>query len=214
MFCPTFDAINGKFTLGDIQVIAQDGKEYDASDRWHRLTGGLNVQKLKNGAAAMGTTWSYTTSNGRKWSTNNNNTNEFESGEGVIVYNNSSNLFFRVSGQVALEPMYCIPGGGKYSIWGNNTPRKITLGDISVYAQDGKEYDASDRWHRLTGGLNVQKLKNGAAAMGTTWSYTTSNGKKWSTNNNNTNELAAGEALIVYNNSSNLYFKVKSPLAD
>ena len=218
IFCPTFDKVGGtKFTLGDIEVIGQDGKEYDGSDAAHKITG-LSVRKLKNGALAMGTTWNYSTAAAtgggvRKWYTN--STQEFESGEGIIVQNNSSNIFFRVSGEVVLEPMYCIPGGRVYSIWGNNTPVDITLADIGVYGQDGTEYDGSDAAHKITG-LSVRKLKNGALAMGTTWSYSTAAAtgggiRKWYTNG--ANEIKSGESVIFQNNSSNVYFRLKSPIS-
>ena len=219
MFCPVFDKVGGAtFKLGDIEVVGQDGKEYDGSDNAHKLTG-LTARKLKNGALAMGTTWNYATTlkNGvpYKWTLQNAHTNEFESGEGIIVCNNSSNVFFRVSGEVVLEPMYCIPGGRVYSIWGNNTPNDITLGDIGVYGLDGKEYDGSDNAHKLTG-LTARKLKNGALAMGTTWNYATTlkNGVpyKWTLQNAHTNVIAAGESIIVCNNSTNVFFRLPSPI--
>ena len=218
IFCPTFDAVTGKFTLGDIEVIGQDGKEYDHADKYHAIgSGKLAVYRLKDGALKMGSQLPYvSTKTGgvpKKWGDNKDV--EFESGEGVVVYNGLSNLFFRVAGQVVLEPMYCIPGG-QYSIFGNNTPNQMTLGDIGVYGQDGKEYDHADKYHAIgSGKLAVYKLKDNALKVGTQLPYvsTKSGGvpKKWG--DNKTVTLDPGESVIVYNGLTNLYFRLKSPIS-
>ena len=98
IFCPTFDAVTGKFTLGDIGVYGQDGKEYDHADKYHAIgSGKLYAMKLKNGALSMGSQLPYVTTKSnnvpKKWG--DNKTVELESGEGVVVYNGLSNLFFR-----------------------------------------------------------------------------------------------------------------------
>jgi len=220
MFCPTFDKTTGqKFTLGDIQVIGQDGKEYDNSDKYHAVGAGkLYVEKLQNSTLKMGTQWPYLSKKvggvPTRWG--DDSTNEFTSGEGVIVCNSLSNLYFRVSGQVVIEPMYVIPGDGKFSIFGNNTPSPMKLSDIGVYGQDGKEYDNSDKYHAVGAGkLYVEKLKDGTLKMGTQWPYLSKKvgGVPTRWGDDGTNTLAAGESVIVCNSLTNLYFRLKSPLS-
>ena len=177
--------------------------------------------KLKNGALKVDDSISYITKKptGGKEPTRwgEDSTTEFESGEGVIVYNGLSNLFFRVSGEVVLEPMYCIPGG-KYSIFGNNTPNQITLGDIGVYGQDGTEYDGRNKYYNITAGrLTVCKLQNGALKVDDSISYITkkpTGGKeptRWG--EDSTVTLDPGESVVVYNGLTNLYFRLKSPIS-
>ena len=226
MFTPTFEDVQGgDFTLGDITVCnATTGVELDDNASGAgRVRNTLLVMKLKDGLCEVGTAMSYTTggyaNKGANWGWKANKGVVLAAGEGIIVQNESGvPLKFLVAGGVKLVPQYNIPTG--YSIFGNNTPNDITLGDITVCnATTGVELDDNASGAgRVRNTLLVMKLKEGRCEVATAMSYTTggyaNKGANWGWKANKNVSIAAGEALIVQNESGMvLKFKLKEPVA-
>ena len=96
----------------------------------------------------------------------------------------------------------------------------FTLGDITVCnATTGVELDDNASGSgRVRNTLLVMKLNEGRCEVGTAMSYTTggyaNKGANWGWKSNKSVTIAAGEALIVQNESGmTLKFKLKEPVA-
>ena len=226
MFTPTFENVQGgSLTLGDITVCnATTGVELDDNASGAgRVRNTLLVMKLNEGRCEVSTAMSYTTggyaNKGANWGWKSNKGVVISAGEGLIVQNESGTaLKFRVSGGVTLVPQYNIPTG--YSIFGNNTPVDITLGDMTVCnATTGVELDDNASGSgRVRNTLAVMKLRDGLCEVAGAMQYTTggyaNKGANWGWKSNKGVTIAAGEALIVQNESGmTLKFKLKEPVS-
>ena len=150
------------------------------------------------------------------------------SGEGVLVNNQQGvPVVLRISGEVELLPGYSVPAG--WSIYGNNTPVDMTLGDITVLNQYGKEFDNldSDEWEEAgkdpaeygvegdhiiySGKFIFTKLRDGKCVVGGSLGYQSIGNKKWGTYAST--PLAAGEAVLINNQQGvPVLLQLKSPV--
>lgn len=209
MFTPVFEKVDGKaFTLGDIIVTDSEGHEYDETIDSSYKNRKISVYKLMTDQCVISASYDYTSKNGKKW--DDYASTPLVSGEGIIVYNyNDAPAKFRTSGGVILKPQINIPVG--YSIYGNNTPVDMTLGDIKVTDLEGHEYDETIDSSYKNRKLSVYKLMADQCVISMSYDYTSKNGKKW--DDYATESLKAGEALIVYNyNDAPCKFVLKDPI--
>ena len=164
---------------------------------------------------------SYTSFDNEGWGARKGTT--LVSGEGVLVNNKMDTpVTFFVSGEVELVPGYLIAKG--WSIYGNNTPTDLTLADIRVCNQYGKEFDniyiedwtgpgeyGEDADHYCEGDVKCCKLKGGKCEVDATMSYTSFDNEGWGVRK--TTQLKAGEALLFNNKMETpVFIKVKSPI--
>ena len=237
VFTPVFKNVDGKtLTLAQIEVRNQYGQKFDNifPEDWegpgeygeeadHYCDGDVKCCKLKSGnKCIVDATMGYTSFDDEGWGTR--KTTQLVSGEGVLVNNQMDTpVTFFVSGEVELVPGYLIAKG--WTVYGNNTPVDLTLADIRVCNQYGKEFDnifpedwkgpgeyGEDADHYCGGDVKCCKLKSGTKCIvDATMSYTSFDDEGWGVRK--TTPLKAGEALLFNNQMETpVFIKVKSPI--
>ena len=245
IFTPVFKNVDGTtFTLEKIEVLNQYGKEFDNldEDEWEEsgkdpadygvegdhivYSGKFIFTKLRDGKCVVGDSLTYQSIGGVKWGKYKDV--QLTSGEGVLVNNQQKvPVILRISGEVELIPGYSVPAG--WSIFGNNTPVGMTLGDISLLNRYGKEFDNldEDEWEEsgkdpadygvegdhivYSGKFVFTKLRDGKCVVGDSLTYQSIGGVKWG--KYATTPLAAGEAVLINNQQKvPVLLQLKSPV--
>ena len=204
LFTPTFDGVNAELDLTSIEICDSTGAINES------LYNDVGVQKMDTAGAYLDV-YSYSPDFGG-WNVDfaaiEAGDVTFKVGETICVANDSgADVYFRVSGKVDLVNKNEVGQG--FVLWGNSTPVKIDLTQVSVVDSNG------DVMSSLYNDVGVQKMDDTGAYLDVV-SYSPDFGG-WNIDFTAIEEgdftLEPGEAVCVANDcGSTVYFKLPCPV--